>query len=90
MPAGVLAGGVDEELDGAGVDVADGVGERDGVRAEAVGSTRTLRDDEASEVAELVRAAERGFGRPVDVEFCFEAARLWLLQCRPVTAMGAA
>jgi phosphoenolpyruvate synthase/pyruvate phosphate dikinase len=51
---------------------------------------RTLRDDEAVAVARLVREAEAGFGGPVDVEFCFEAARLWLLQCRPVTAMGAA
>jgi phosphoenolpyruvate synthase/pyruvate phosphate dikinase len=59
----------------------------DRVRAEAVGSTRTLRDDEASEVAELVRAAERGFGRPVDVEFCFEGRELWLVQCRPITTL---
>jgi phosphoenolpyruvate synthase/pyruvate phosphate dikinase len=51
---------------------------------------RTLRDDEARAVARLVRAAEAGFGGPVDVEFCFEGARLWLLQCRPVTAVGAA
>jgi phosphoenolpyruvate synthase/pyruvate phosphate dikinase len=51
---------------------------------------RTLRDDEAVAVARLVRKAEAGFGGPVDVEFCFEGARLWLLQCRPVTAMGAA
>jgi len=53
-------------------------------------AARTLRDDEAVAVARLVREAEAGFGGPVDVEFCFEAARLWLLQCRPVTAMGAA
>jgi len=51
---------------------------------------RTLRDDEAVAVSRLVREAEGGFGGPVDVEFCFEGSRLWLLQCRPVTAMGAA
>jgi phosphoenolpyruvate synthase/pyruvate phosphate dikinase len=38
-------------------------------------------------VAELVRAAERGFGRPVDVEFCFEGRELWLVQCRPITTL---
>jgi hypothetical protein len=37
-----------------------------------------------------VREAEQGFGGPVDVEFCFEGPRLWLLQCRPVTALEAA
>jgi pyruvate,water dikinase len=50
---------------------------------------RTLRDDEAHAVVELVRRAEAGFGGPVDVEFAFEGRRLWLLQCRPVTAVGA-
>lgn len=53
-------------------------------------AARTLRDDEAVAVARLVREAEAGFGGPVDVEFCFEGSRLWLLQCRPVTAVGAA
>lgn len=55
------------------------------VRARAAGSLRTLRDDEAIAVAELVRRAEAGFGRPVDVEFCFAGRALWLLQCRPIT-----
>jgi pyruvate,water dikinase len=53
-------------------------------------TARTLRDDEAVAVAGLVRQAEAGFGGPVDVELCFEGARLWLLQCRPVTAAGPA
>jgi phosphoenolpyruvate synthase/pyruvate phosphate dikinase len=55
------------------------------VRARAAGSVRTLRDDEVSAVAELVRRAEAGFECPVDVEFCFEGRALWLLQCRPIT-----
>jgi len=59
------------------------VGDR--VHARATGAVRTLRDDEAQEVAELVRRAETGFGRPVDVEFCFEGRKLWLVQCRPIT-----
>jgi pyruvate,water dikinase len=47
--------------------------------------SRTLRDDEAHAVAGMVRRAERGFGGPVDVEFCFAGARLWVVQCRPIT-----
>jgi phosphoenolpyruvate synthase/pyruvate phosphate dikinase len=50
-------------------------------------TARTLRDDEALAVAALVRRAEAGFGAPVDIEFCFEGPRLWLLQCRPVTGL---
>ena len=48
---------------------------------------RTLRDDEALAVADHARRAEAGFGTPVDIEFCFEGPRLWLLQCRPVTGL---
>ena len=59
----------------------------DRVRGRAAGTTRTLRDDEARELAELVRRAEAGFGHPVDVEFCFEGRTLWLVQCRPITAL---
>jgi phosphoenolpyruvate synthase/pyruvate phosphate dikinase len=59
----------------------------DRVHARAGGSLRTLRDDEVERVAELVRKAEDGFGRPVDVEFCFEGRTLWLLQCRPITTV---
>jgi pyruvate,water dikinase len=59
----------------------------DRVHARATGTTRTLRDDEAHGVADLVRTAEAGFGRPVDVEFCFEGRTLWLVQCRPITTL---
>ena len=57
------------------------------VRARASGAVRTLRDDEALRIAGLVREAERGFGAPVDVEFCWEARELWLVQCRPITTL---
>ena len=61
---------------------------RDGrVRARAAGAVRTLRDDEALAIVSLVRRAEDGFGRPVDVEFCFEGRDLWLVQCRPITTL---
>jgi pyruvate,water dikinase len=59
----------------------------DRVHARAAGTTRTLRDDEALGLAELVRKAEAGFGTPVDVEFCFEGRLLWLVQCRPITTL---
>ena len=48
---------------------------------------RTLRDDEAREVARLVLRAEADFGRPVDVEFCFDGPTVWLVQCRPITTV---
>jgi phosphoenolpyruvate synthase/pyruvate phosphate dikinase len=49
---------------------------------------RTLRDDEAVAVADLTLKAERGLGRPVDVEFCFAGPELWAVQCRPITTLG--
>jgi phosphoenolpyruvate synthase/pyruvate phosphate dikinase len=48
---------------------------------------RTLRDDEARTIASLVRTAERGFGVPVDTEFCFEGPQAWLVQCRAITTV---
>lgn len=51
---------------------------------------RTLRDDEAAAVAEVVTRAEDGFGTRVDVEFCFAGERLWLVQCRPITTLDVA
>lgn len=57
------------------------------VHARAAGTVRTLRDDEALAVTDLVRRAEHGFGMPVDVEFCFEGRSLWLVQCRPITTL---
>ena len=60
---------------------------RVGVRGGPKRLLRTLRDDEVRTVAGLARRAEEGFGYPVDVEFCFEGARPWLVQCRAVTAM---
>lgn len=59
----------------------------DRVNARATGAIRTLRDDEVLEIAGLVRRAEDGFGRPVDIEFCFEGRTLWLVQCRPITTL---
>jgi phosphoenolpyruvate synthase/pyruvate phosphate dikinase len=51
-------------------------------------TARALRDDEARAVAALADAAERGLGRPVDIEFCFERGALWAVQCRPITTLA--
>jgi rifampicin phosphotransferase len=48
---------------------------------------RVLRDDEVRTVAALVLRAEEGFRVPVDVEFCFDGPRPWLVQCRPITTL---
>jgi pyruvate,water dikinase len=50
------------------------------------GSARVLDDLELGELARIGRQLETHFGQPVDVEWAFEAGRLFLLQARPVTA----
>jgi pyruvate,water dikinase len=49
---------------------------------------RVLRDDEARRVADFALRAEAGLGGPVDVEFCWAGEDLWLVQCRPITALA--
>jgi phosphoenolpyruvate synthase/pyruvate phosphate dikinase len=39
------------------------------------------------ELGAMVRLLERAFGWPVDVECAFARGRLYLLQCRPITAL---
>jgi phosphoenolpyruvate synthase/pyruvate phosphate dikinase len=69
--------------------MADGSGRLHEVPSERRFS-RVLRDDEARRVADLVLAAERGFGSPVDIEFCWAGQDLWLVQCRPITTLRVA
>ena len=41
------------------------------------------------EISSLVRRAaslEIAYGYPLDIEFCIEGDKLWILQCRPVTS----
>lgn len=48
--------------------------------------TATLSDEQILRVARAGLVVERAYGRPQDIEFCFDAAgSLWLLQTRPVT-----
>lgn len=49
---------------------------------------RVLRDDEALRIAGLVDVAAEAFGTPVDVEFCWSGAELWMVQCRPITTLA--
>jgi phosphoenolpyruvate synthase/pyruvate phosphate dikinase len=50
--------------------------------------TRPVLDEEqAVEMARLALVLEIEMGRPVDVECAYEDGRLYLLQCRPVTAL---
>jgi phosphoenolpyruvate synthase/pyruvate phosphate dikinase len=70
------------------VDAAGSVRARLALRDGSARTLRTLRDDEARAVADLTRSAERGFGGPVDLEFCFDPAGApWVVQCRPITTL---
>lgn len=47
-----------------------------------------LEDDRVVEVARLARDIESHYGRPQDVEWAFHGDRLYVLQARPITALG--
>lgn len=47
-----------------------------------------LDDAQILQVADLVRRCGRAFGRPQDIEWAFEAGKLWLLQSRPITTLA--
>ncbi len=55
----------------------------------ALSGRATLSDAEAAEVAALVRATEKFFGRPQDIEWARAGGKLWLLQSRPITSLAA-
>ena len=50
-------------------------------------SRPTLEDNQVMELAELAMSLESTMGWPVDLECAYHAEKLYLLQCRPVTAM---
>ncbi len=49
---------------------------------------QVLTDDEVVEVARLAMVIEGHYSMPMDIEWAFAGGRLWLLQARPVTALG--
>lgn len=46
-----------------------------------------LQDDQVMEMTRLATALEQTMGHPVDVECAYQAGRLYLLQCRPITTL---
>jgi pyruvate,water dikinase len=54
----------------------------------AAGGQRVLTDDEVLEVARLGLATEAHYGVPQDTEWAMAAGRTYLVQSRPVTAVG--
>jgi pyruvate,water dikinase len=52
-------------------------------------SARVLTDAQVSAIAALARRAADHFGRAQDIEWALEGQRLWLLQSRPITTLGA-
>ncbi len=57
--------------------------------AEPAASEPALTDDEAARIAEFARRAERHFGQPQDIEWAMRNGEVFLLQSRPITALGA-
>ena len=59
------------------------------VRAEERNAS-ALSEQQLAEVTALVNRVEQAFGGPVDVEWAFDHAGLWVLQSRPITALRSA
>jgi len=52
------------------------------------GSRRVLSDEEAVELARLAIRVEEHYGAPQDMEWAIEAGQTYVVQSRPITAMG--
>lgn len=65
----------------------------EGVIAQPVTSSKAglpaLSDLHVLEIAQLARTAARHFRRPQDIEWALEGGKIWLLQSRPITSLGA-
>jgi pyruvate,water dikinase len=49
---------------------------------------RALADSQVQEIAMLAMSLEGRFGYPIDLECAYQAGKLYLLQCRPITTLG--
>ena len=58
--------------------------------AEPAASEPALTDAEAARIAELARRAQQHFGQPQDIEWAMRDGEVFLLQSRPITALGTA
>ena len=56
----------------------------------AAPAATALSADDAKRVADLALAVEAAAGTPQDIEWAFDGDRLYLLQARPITTIGAA
>jgi pyruvate,water dikinase len=52
------------------------------------GQTPVLSDEEIADLAMMLDRVERHYGAPQDVEWCRDAAGLWIVQSRPITALA--
>jgi pyruvate,water dikinase len=68
--------------------VARAAGTREVPVPRALRQEPALEDTQVRALARLARRLERVQGWPVDLECAYENGRLYLLQCRPVTALG--
>lgn len=63
----------------------------DGVQAETIPEPAqqqaSLSDGQLHALAQLSKQVERAFGHPIDLEWAWDAERLWLLQARPITGV---
>lgn len=63
----------------------------DGVQAETIPESAqqqaSLSDGQLHGLAQLSKEVERAFGRPIDLEWAWDAERLWVLQARPITGV---
>ncbi len=50
-------------------------------------SQSTLTDSQLLSLARTTKQVEKVFGRPVDLEWAFDAHQLWLVQARPITSV---
>jgi phosphoenolpyruvate synthase/pyruvate phosphate dikinase len=62
-----------------------------GVRAEpipeAAQQQASIADGQLYELAQLSKQVEQAFGHPIDLEWAWDAQRLWVLQARPITGV---
>jgi phosphohistidine swiveling domain-containing protein len=49
-----------------------------------------LSDDQIAQVSQVMWGIEQAYGHPVDVEWTWQAGKLWVLQARPITTVATA
>ena len=57
---------------------------------EAMQSVQKIPDSRVLEIAEIGRQVEIHYDKPMDMEWCIEDGKVYLVQARPITAIGSA